>query len=167
MRTYRDTIILDQPLVADYTLIGNGYINISMTFPEENNRTATFWKTDILSTKVLRFSAANYNIKFKVLGSLDSLLTFSETAIPETTLVVGTPYTIELSKYYTALKIQVCPDSLNNFGTFSATLTGNNLPLTKSQDEMLGNQDDMLINQAEMIANQVIMIDLLDVMVPG
>jgi hypothetical protein len=124
MRSYKDSIIIDQPTVANYTLTGNGYISLTLTFPDENNKTRTFWPVEALSTKVIRLSAATQNIKFKILASIDKDYTFTETEVAETTLAVGVPYSHIANKTYTALQIQVKPATSDVFGTLTTYLFG-------------------------------------------
>jgi len=111
---------LEKPTFESKTTTLNTYANVAVTSADS----VTFWNTEGLHTKVLRFTATTNNLLVKILGSLDSAGTFPDTVEAEFAVNVGTPVRKTIANYYDALRVQVKPAADNVHGTLAVQARG-------------------------------------------
>ena len=104
---------------------GTGYVNVPY-----NASGSTGWICRWFPTKVFRFSASTNALYVKILGAVtkDSTgnLLWTETALAETLVAVGSPVVKKISDQFLALKVQVkrVTDDDTHNGTLSAYCWG-------------------------------------------
>jgi hypothetical protein len=121
-------LITDKPTFDPITTTDDNWTNTKVTEDD-----LSYWDTEFLQGKVLKFSAATNNLKVKILGALDSndgagVYTFSDTVEAEFAVNVGTPVVKRISNYWTALKVQVKTAEAGLNGTLSTVAVGTSMP---------------------------------------
>jgi len=121
-------LITDKPTFDPITTTDDNWTNTKVTEDD-----LSYWDTEFLQGKVLKFSAATNNLKVKILGALDSndgagVYTFSDTVEAEFAVNVGTPVIKRISNYWTALKVQVKTAGSGLNGTLSTVAVGTSMP---------------------------------------
>ena len=113
---------IDRPDVADLTTTINDYVLVP--FPLDRETTRNYWDTwHLAGVKLLRFSAADNNLKVKVMGSIDGT-NFTETVEAEFSVTTATPVTKRILAYWPYLQVQVKPAVAAQHGTLSILAIG-------------------------------------------
>jgi len=113
---------IDRPDVADLTTTINDYVLVP--FPLDRETTRNYWDTwHLAGVKLLRFSAADNNLKVKVMGSIDGT-NFTETVEAEFNVTTTTPVTKRILAYWPYLQVQVKPAVAAQHGTLSILAIG-------------------------------------------
>lgn len=113
---------IDRPDVADLTTTINDYVLVP--FPLDRETTRNYWDTwHLAGVKLLRFSAADNNLKVKVMGSIDGT-NFTETVEAEFSVTTTTPVTKRILAYWPYLQVQVKPAVAAQHGTLSILAIG-------------------------------------------
>ena len=116
---------IDRPDVADLTTTINDYVLVP--FPLDRETTRNYWDTwHLAGVKLLRFTAADNNLKVKVMGSIDGT-NFTETVEAEFTVITTTPVTKRILPYWPYLQVQVKPAVAAQHGTLSILAIGTSI----------------------------------------
>ena len=116
---------IDRPDVADLTTTINDYVLVP--FPLDRETTRNYWDTwHLAGVKLLRFTAADNNLKVKVMGSIDGT-NFTETVEAEFTVTTTTPATKRILPYWPYLQVQVKPAVAAQHGTLSILAIGTSI----------------------------------------
>lgn len=116
---------IDRPDVADLTTTINDYVLVP--FPLDRETTRNYWDTwHLAGVKILKFTAADNNLKVKVMGSIDGT-NFTETVEAEFTVTTTTPVTKRILPYWPYLQVQVKPAVAAQHGTLSILAIGTSI----------------------------------------
>ena len=140
---------IDRPDVADLTTTINDYVLVP--FPLDRETTRNYWDTwHLAGVKLLRFSAADNNLKVKVMGSIDGT-NFTETVEAEFSVTTATPVTKRILPYWPYLQVQVKPAVAAQHGTLSILAIGTSIT-AEADTELASISADLGIIQADIAA---------------
>ena len=138
---------IDRPDVADLTTTINDYVLVP--FPLDRETTRNYWDTlHLAGVKLLRFSAADNNLKVKVMGSIDGT-NFTETVEAEFSVTTATPVTKRILAYWPYLQVQVKPALAAQHGTLSILAIGTAITAEATLGTM---QADIALMKADLAA---------------
>ena len=119
----RQSFQIDRPSVADLTTISDDYSLVPFT-SERGGLTRNYWDTwHLAGVKILKFWAADNNLKVKVMGSIDGT-DFTDTVEAEFDVTTTTPVTKRILTYWPYLQVQVKPATSAQHGTLSVLAVG-------------------------------------------
>lgn len=119
----RQSFQIDRPSVADLTTISDDYSLVPFT-SERGGLTRNYWDTwHLAGVKILKFWAADNNLKVKVMGSIDGT-DFTDTVEAEFDVTTATPVTKRILAYWPYLQVQVKPAVAAQHGTLSILAIG-------------------------------------------
>ena len=122
----RQSFQIDRPSVADLTTISDDYSLVPFT-SERGGLTRNYWDTwHLAGVKILKFWAADNNLKVKVMGSIDGT-DFTDTVEAEFDVTTATPVTKRILAYWPYLQVQVKPAVAAQHGTLSILAIGTSI----------------------------------------